>query len=123
VIDAVSAWGLPKRALECTIEGRFRFVSDVGGDFRDASRSPFERSRRHVKPPAGQIGHRRLGEIAGKALHKGGPRNAHLVGKIRDGPGMGNAAMQQSEAFPHDGIARSRKPSGLLFGQAGHVAP
>jgi SAM-dependent methyltransferase len=98
VIDAVSARGLPKRALECAIEGRFRFISDLGGDFRDASRSPFERSRRHVKPPARQIRHGRLGEIAGKAFHKGGSGNAHFVGEIRDGPWMGNAAMQQCEA-------------------------
>src|SRR5437016_91173 len=36
---------------------------------------------------------------------------------------MGSAAMQQSEAFAHDGIARSREPAHLLFGQAGNVAP
>ena len=42
VIAAVSAWRLPKLALECAIEGSFRFVSDVSGDFRNASRCPFE---------------------------------------------------------------------------------
>ena len=123
MIAAVSAWRLPKLTLECAIEGRLRFVSDVGGDFRDASRCLFERSRGQLKPPAGQIRHRRLGEISGKALHQSGPRNAHLVREIRDRPRMGNAAVQQAEALPHDGIARSREPSHLLFGQAGNVAP
>jgi len=36
---------LPELTLECAIESRFRLVSDVGGDFRDASRCPFERPR------------------------------------------------------------------------------
>src|SRR5713226_10134731 len=36
---------------------------------------------------------------------------------------MGSAAVQQSEAFPDDRIARSREPSHLLFRQAGDVAP
>src|SRR2546428_9526211 len=49
-----------------------------------------------------------------------GPRNAHLVREIGDGPRMGSAATQQSEAFGHDGIARSRQPPHLLFGQAGN---
>ena len=106
MLAAVSARRLPKLTLECAIKGRFRFVSDVGGDFRDASRCPFERSRRQLKPPAGQIRHGRLGEISGKALHQSGPRNAHLVREIRDRPRMGDAAMQQAEAFSHDGIAR-----------------
>jgi len=44
MIAAVLAWRLPKFTLECAIEGCFRFVSDVGGYFRDASRCPFERS-------------------------------------------------------------------------------
>ena len=35
---------------------------------------------------------------------------------------MGNAAVQQTEAFAHDGVARSREPTHLMFGQAGHVS-
>jgi hypothetical protein len=42
MIAAVPAWRLSKLTLECAIEGSFRFVSDVGGDFRNTSRSPFE---------------------------------------------------------------------------------
>ena len=42
MIAPVSAWRLPKLTFECAIEGSFRFVSDVGGDFRNASRCPFE---------------------------------------------------------------------------------
>jgi hypothetical protein len=37
MIAAVSAWWLSKLTLECPIEGRLRFVSDIGGDFRDTS--------------------------------------------------------------------------------------
>jgi hypothetical protein len=37
MIATVSAWGSPELAFECAIESRFRFVSDLGGDFRDAS--------------------------------------------------------------------------------------
>jgi len=98
-IATVSAGRLAKLALECPIEGRFRFVSDVGGDFRDAARGLFERSRRQLKPPAGQVCHGRLGEIFGKALHQSGARKSHLLGEIRDRPRMGNAAMQQAQAF------------------------
>jgi hypothetical protein len=36
-ITTVPAWGLAKLALERAIERRFRFVSNVGGDFRYAS--------------------------------------------------------------------------------------
>jgi hypothetical protein len=123
MIAAVSARRLPKLTLECAIERGFRFISDLGSDFRNAARRFFERPRRQLEPPAGQIRNGWLGEISGKALHQGGPRNAHLVREIRDRPRMGNAAMQQSEAFPHDGIARSCEPPDLLFGQAGNVAP
>jgi hypothetical protein len=45
VVVSVSAGRLPELTLECAIESCFRFVSDVGGDVRDASRRPFERSR------------------------------------------------------------------------------
>ena len=38
MIAAVSAWRLPEFALKCAIEGRLRFVSDVGSDFGDSSR-------------------------------------------------------------------------------------
>ena len=79
MIAAVPAWRLSKLTLECAIEGSFRFVSDVGGDFRNASRCHFEYSRGQVKPPAGQVSHGRLGKIAGKALDESGPRNADLI--------------------------------------------
>src|SRR6187397_2852369 len=36
---------------------------------------------------------------------------------------MGNAAMQQAETFPHDGIARSSEPAHLLFRQSVDIAP
>jgi len=42
MLAAVSAWGLSKLTLECAIEGSFGFVSDISGDFRNASRCPFE---------------------------------------------------------------------------------
>jgi hypothetical protein len=42
MIVAVPAWRLPKLTLECAIEGSFRFVPDVGGNFGNASRSLFE---------------------------------------------------------------------------------
>jgi len=79
MIAAVPAWRLSKLTLECAIEGSFRFVSDVGGDFRNASRCHFEYSRGQVKPPAGQVSHGRLGKIAGKALDESGARNADLI--------------------------------------------
>jgi len=123
MIAAVSAWRLPKLTFKCAIESRFRFVSDVGGDFSDTSRCPFERSRGQLKPPAGQICHRWLGEISRKALHESGPRDAYLVREIRDRPGMGNAAVEQGEAFSYDGIARSREPPHLLLRQPANVAP
>ena len=44
MVAAVSAWRLPKLTLERAIEGRLRFVPDVGGDVRYASRCLFERS-------------------------------------------------------------------------------
>jgi hypothetical protein len=34
---------------------------------------------------------------------------------------MGDAAMHQAQAFPHDRIASPREPTLLLFGQAGNV--
>ena len=40
---------------------------------------------------------------------------AHLFGEVRDGPRVGNTAMQQSEAPAHYRIARPREPSILLF--------
>src|SRR5207249_3247180 len=99
MIAAVPAWRLSKLTLECAIEGRFRFVSDVGGDFRNASRCHFEYSRGRLKPPAGQVSHGRLGKIAGKALDESGPRNAHLIREISDCPRMDDAAMQQARLF------------------------
>ena len=95
MLAAVSAWRLPELPLECAIEGSFRFVSDLGGDFCDAPRSPLERSSGHLKPPAGQVRHRWLGEIACEALHQGGPRNAYLIDEALNCPRMGNAAVQQ----------------------------
>lgn len=73
MIAAVSARRLSKLTLECAIEGRLRFVPDVGCDFRDAPRCLFERPRGQLKPPAGQIRHGWLGEVPGKALHQSGP--------------------------------------------------
>src|SRR5438105_1058242 len=69
MIAAVSARRVSKLTLECAIEGSLRFISDVGGDFCDAPRCLFERPRCQLKPPAGQIRHGWLGDIAGKALH------------------------------------------------------
>ena len=123
MLAAMLAGRLPEFTLERAIEGRLRLVSDFGGDFRDAPGRIFERPRGQLKPPARQVCHGRLGEISGKALHQGGSGNAHLACQIRDGPGMANAAMKQSEAFPHDRIARSRQPPHLLFWQVGNVAP
>ena len=37
MIAAVSAWRLTELTLECAIEGGFRFISDVAGNFRNAS--------------------------------------------------------------------------------------
>jgi hypothetical protein len=118
--DPVSAGRLSKLALKCAIEGSLRFVSDVGGDLRDAPRCTFERPRRQVKPPPSQIRHGWLGEVSSKVLNQRGPGNAHLKRQIRDRPRMGNAAVKQPEAFPHDRIARSGQPSGL---EARNVAP
>src|SRR5438874_4285397 len=123
MIAAVLAWRLPKLTLEGAIESRFRFVSDISGYLRDAPRRPFERSSGQLKPPARQIRDGRLGKISGKALHQGGPRNAYLIREVRDRPRIGKAAMHQSQAFPHYGIARSREPPHLLLGQAGDVSP
>jgi hypothetical protein len=110
-------------ALEGAAEGGFRFVADISGDFRHSLRRALKRPCRQLKPPARQVGHGRLGKISCKALHERGPGNAHLVRQIRNRPGVGDAVVHQAEAFPHDGIARPRQPSGLLFGQAGNVAP
>ena len=115
IVAAVSAWRLSELTLEGAIEGRLRIISHLGGDFRDPARGLFQRSRRHLKPPASQIRHGRLGEIPSEALHQGGPRNTHLIRETRDGPGVGNAVVKQSETFPYDGIARSREPAGLLL--------
>lgn len=51
LIAAVSARRLPKLPLECSIKGSLRFVSDVGGNLRDASRGPLKRSSGHLKAP------------------------------------------------------------------------
>ena len=109
LIAAVPAWRLPELAFECTTEGRFRFVPDVSGNIRDASRRSLERSGSQLKPPSGEIGHGWLGEISGEAVHQSRSRNAHFVREVRDRPGMGDAAMQESETSPDDRIARARQ--------------
>ena len=53
MVAAVSPRGLSELPLECAIEGRFGFVADVGGDFRDAARCVFKRPCAQLKPPAG----------------------------------------------------------------------
>src|SRR2546429_9930641 len=50
MIAAVSAWRFPKLPLECAMESRLRFVSDVCRDFRDAPRRTFERPCGQLKP-------------------------------------------------------------------------
>jgi hypothetical protein len=123
MVAAVAAWRLPELTFECAVESCLRFISDARSDVRDASRCPFERLCGQLKPPASQVRHRWFGEVSRKALHQCGPRNAHLVREVRDRPRMGNAAVQQSKAFPHNGVTRAREPSCLLFRQAGYIAP
>src|SRR5215469_493419 len=123
MIAAVLAWRPAKLTLECAIEGCLRLISDFAGDFGNASWRTLERPRCQLKPPTGQIGHGWFGEVSGKALHEGGPGNACLLRQIGDCPRMSRAAMQQSKAFSHDRIARSREPPQLPLRQAGDVPP
>src|SRR5205809_1102742 len=107
---------LPKFALECTIEGCLRLISDFSGDFGNASWRTLKRPRCQLKSPARQICHGWFGEISRKAFDQGGPGNAYFLRKVGDCPRMGNAAVEQSEASPDDGIACAREPSRLLLG-------
>src|ERR1700751_2414499 len=119
VIIAVLARRAPILALERPIEGRLRFVSDIGGDVRDTSRCLFERPCGHLKSPTRQVRHWRLRQISSEPLHESRPRNSHFVCEIGDRPRLGNAAVEQSKALPHEGIARSREPACLLLRQSG----
>src|SRR5579883_1606137 len=122
LLEAVAARRIPKLTFESATEGRFRLVSHFSRNFGNAARRILQRARTQVKPPASQIRHGRLGKVPGKTLDESSPGNAHLVRQIRDRPRMGNAAVQQSEAFADDGIARAGEPPGLLFRQPGHIA-
>jgi hypothetical protein len=111
MIAPISPGRLTKLALECAIEGRFGFVSYVGGDVRGTSRCLFERSCGNLKSPTRQVRHRRLRKISSETLHQSGPRNSHFVREIRDRPWVRKAAVEQSEAFPHNRIARFPRAS------------
>ena len=94
MIAAVPAWRLPKLTFECAIKRCFRFISYVGGDFRDASGGLLKRSSGQLEPPATQIRHGRLSEIAREALDESGSRNTHLIRETGNRPRMGRATMQ-----------------------------
>src|SRR3954451_12551406 len=81
---------LPKFALECTIEGCLRLISDFPGDFGNASWRTLKRPSGQWKPPARQIRQGWFGEISGKALDQGRPGNAYLVRQVGDCPRMGH---------------------------------
>ena len=49
MIAPISPRRLTKLSLECAIEGRFRLVSYIGGDVRDAPRCLFEGSCGNLK--------------------------------------------------------------------------
>src|SRR5215472_18704483 len=72
MIAPVSSWRLTELTLECSIERRFGFVSDIGGDVRDTTRGLFERSGGDLKSPACQIRHGRLVEISSESFDQGG---------------------------------------------------
>src|SRR3954464_2793369 len=112
MLEAIAAGRLSKLTFECAVEGRFRLVSYFAGDFRHTARRILKRPRGQVKPPASQIRHGWLGKVPGKTLDESSPWNAHFLRQIRNRPRMGETAVQQSEALPHDRIARSREPTG-----------
>src|SRR5215813_6063738 len=120
---AVAPRRLSELPLECAIERRFRLIPDIRRNVRYASRCLFQRSCRHLKPPACQVRHRRLRKISGEALHQSGARDAHFVRQNRDRPLVSDAAVKQCEALPHDRIACSREPARLLLRQSADVAP
>ena len=68
MLEAVAAGRLPKLTFECAVEGRFRFVAHLAGDFRYTPRGILKRPRGQLKPPASQIRHGRLGQVPGEAL-------------------------------------------------------
>ena len=58
-----------------------------------------------------------------EAPRQHGTRQADFMGQIRNGPGPGRIAMQQSQRLADFRVASTRQPAGLPRGQSRNVTP